>query len=112
MIDTTMRVVHEGTNLNIIGIRYTPKGSAGQLRDRVTIQAPAEVDNDDGQPVPTWSDIVAYKMHAKVTYTGGAKTGRDEGEQDAVGDAIVLLRTRKPTSRDRTYQELICKFDA
>ena len=62
---------------------------AGQLRDRVTIQARSTVDNAVGEPTLTWSNI-ATNISANVTDASGREYIAGQAITNAVTTTIVI----------------------
>lgn len=70
---------------------------AGQLRERVTLQAPSVVRNSIGEPVPAWTDVDTVWAHVKDM------SGREINAARAVqSEAVcrVTIRWRADISAD------------
>ena len=109
-------------------------GRIGNLRNRIAIQLANRKTNEDGQEVPQWDKNLVSNLPAEVYVGSGRKATRAQGEQEAVGDAVVTIRYRGDINPNdmrvmygntplnivavesgsglKLYEDLICKYDA
>ena len=64
---------------------------AGSLKDRVSLQAPGTAQDDEGQPIPSWTEVT--KLWANVRYVSGIEAVR-AGSVASTSKVSIQIRKR------------------
>jgi SPP1 family predicted phage head-tail adaptor len=84
---------------------------AGSLRYKVSLQQPSEVQDDEGQPIPSWPEVAA--LWANIRYLSGAEAIR-AGAVASTSRVSIQIRKRAgvlPTMRIVDAQGVVYRIE-
>lgn len=85
---------------------------AGTLKDRVSLQQPGEVQDDEGQPIPSWTEVAM--LWANIRYVSGVEAVR-AGAVASTSKVSIQIRKRAgvlPTMRFVGADGVVYRIDA
>ena len=72
---------------------------AGSLRDKVSLQQPGEVQDENGQPIPGWVEVT--KLWANIRYLSGVEAIRADSPTSIAKVSIQIRKRAGVTSAMR-----------